>query len=72
MNLCVSCPIKDKTYECCARHPETDESVRLRLSNRRIVFACPNLSPDGRCTNYESRPDICREYLCWKFAETEL
>jgi Fe-S-cluster containining protein len=25
-------------------------------------FACPLLGADGRCTDYERRPQICRNY----------
>lgn len=25
-------------------------------------FWCPNLGRDGRCTDYENRPDTCRKY----------
>ena len=26
------------------------------------VFGCRNLSPEGRCTDYVSRPDLCKRY----------
>lgn len=27
-----------------------------------VLFMCPKLGNDGRCTDYENRPRICREY----------
>lgn len=26
------------------------------------ALTCPKLGPDGRCTIYEDRPDLCRRY----------
>jgi Fe-S-cluster containining protein len=40
------------------------------------VMWCPNLTPEGRCGDYEGRPFACRDYdpltdrLCWHFDET--
>ena len=36
-------------------HPDADGKVEWR-------FTCPALGADGRCTIYESRPAVCREY----------
>lgn len=39
----------------------------------RVVFDCTLVGKDGRCTNYENRPDACRAYepksdgLCAEF-----
>lgn len=27
------------------------------------AYACYNLGSDGRCTDYENRPDLCRRYV---------
>lgn len=38
------------------------------------VWRCTRLGPDGRCTDYENRPDLCHRYqagddeLCAEFA----
>ncbi len=71
MNPCENCPIDDKLYECCGRHPETGESVRLRLADGRIVNACPYLSPEGFCLVYENRPYGCRMHRCGRFERLE-
>lgn len=68
MNPCETCPIDDKLYECCGRHPETGETAWLKLSDGRVVRACPHLSEDGRCLIYERRPYGCRRHQCARFA----
>lgn len=27
-----------------------------------VRYSCPRLSPDGRCTDYENRPQVCKIY----------
>lgn len=40
-------------------------------------FWCPLLGRDGRCTDYENRPETCRDFeplsdpLCFHFAKTD-
>lgn len=40
-------------------------------------YSCPRLGPDGRCTDYENRPQLCRTYqagsdgLCVHFMGAE-
>lgn len=46
------CPIR-----CAERAADADGKMWARW-----FFACEALGPDGRCTIYESRPDICRRY----------
>lgn len=67
MNPCDDCPIDDKLYECCGRHPETGAVSKLELDDGRIVNACPHLSPNGTCLIYESRPYGCRMHFCDRF-----
>lgn len=28
-----------------------------------LLFSCPRLGEDGRCTIYEERPDLCRSFV---------
>jgi Fe-S-cluster containining protein len=41
-----------------------------------ILFNCTRLGSDGRCTDYENRPELCRAYqagddaLCAEFEQT--
>jgi Fe-S-cluster containining protein len=34
----------------------------LRHPDAVVVFWCLNLRPDGRCSDYANRPDLCRDY----------
>ena len=48
-----------------AIHPDTGET------GIQYEFSCSALGPDGRCTIYDQRPDICRKFeagsdpTCW-------
>lgn len=64
MTPCDDCPIDDKIYECCGRYPETGETACLRVSDNRMVHACPHLKADGRCDIYEHRPLACQTHYC--------
>ena len=68
MNPCDDCPIDDKLFECCGRHPETGAVARLALKDGRVVYACPHLSADGSCLIYDKRPYGCRMHQCDRFA----
>ena len=68
MNPCDDCPIDDKLYECCGRHPETGAVAPLLLKDGRLVSACPHLSENGGCLIYEKRPYGCRMHQCSRFA----
>ncbi len=70
MNPCDDCPMDDKVYECCGRHPETGESVRLEIDANTFVYACPHLAPSGRCAVYNDRPLGCRAHYCSRYADT--
>jgi Fe-S-cluster containining protein len=69
MYPCDDCPIDDKVYECCGKHPETGESVRLRIDAETVVYACPHLTASGRCAIYENRPLGCRAHYCTRYAD---
>jgi len=47
-----------------ARVPEYFElSVELLDPNERVYFYyCPKLTPDNKCSDYENRPDICKDF----------
>ena len=34
------------------------------------VTRCPYLTPDNRCSIYETRPDVCRNYTPWELCDT--
>ena len=72
MNHCLDCGMKRKLYYCCHSHPETGESIELKLSNGRIVNACPELDRYGNCLSYSSRPAVCEEYLCPRLQKLDL
>lgn len=40
-----------------ARHPEADGPYGVGR------WACSNLMPEGRCGDYENRPQLCRDYV---------
>jgi Fe-S-cluster containining protein len=48
-----------------ATHPDTGET------GIQYEFSCSALGPDGRCTIYDRRPDVCRKFeagshpTCW-------
>ena len=64
MSICDNCPINDKVYECCGRHPETGKQVRFAIGLEAPVYACPHLSVAGECSIYENRPLACQVHFC--------
>ena len=47
-----------RCFECC---------VHLALDDRPAHVRCPQLDDCGRCSDYDSRPDICQRFVCaWK------
>jgi hypothetical protein len=67
MSFCEECVIEEKLMQCCGRLPMTGERAPLTLPSGVTAAACPNLSPGGLCTSYESRPQGCREFFCDAF-----
>lgn len=71
-NICDDCLLDEKIHVCCARHPLTQEVGRLRAIDGSVRLACPNLDFFGRCTDYDNRPDSCRQFYCERFDREEL
>lgn len=64
MNPCDHCPIDDKIFECCGRHPETGEVAVLSMTRNQRRIVCPNLSESGKCGIYTHRPFACQVHYC--------
>lgn len=44
-------------------YPEYFELLREKLEGERVYFYhCPKLTDDNRCSDYENRPSICRDF----------
>jgi len=71
VSLCDTCPIEEKLWECCGRHPMTGERSRLVLSDGTVVQACPHLDAQGLCSDYASRPQGCMNHFCEKIRRSE-
>ena len=52
-----------------ARMPLFRNVAKLRTDGLYVIRyengACPFLGKNNRCTIYERRPEVCREYECW-------
>ena len=67
MSFCDECSIEEKLMQCCGKFPMSRERATLAMTGGVTVTACPHLSPGGRCTIYENRPQGCREFFCDAF-----
>ncbi|MBC2716905.1 MAG: hypothetical protein HF978_16500 [Desulfobacteraceae bacterium] len=67
MNPCDDCPIDDKIYECCGRHPETGAVAPFTIGKNRLLFACPQLNTAGKCKIYDNRPYACQAHHCYGY-----
>jgi Fe-S-cluster containining protein len=59
---CKNCNLKSKIVCCCGEHPETRETKNLIIKGE-VLKACPNLTKEGLCLIYDSRPEICKEFI---------
>ena len=66
---CNSCSLEGR-INCCKRHPETNKFVSKKFSVG-VRDVCANLSLEGMCNVYDSRPPACESYFCEK-AQGEL
>ena len=67
MSFCETCAIEEKLMQCCGRLPMSGERAPFPLPSGTVASACPNLGPGGLCTDYENRPQGCREFFCDAF-----
>lgn len=44
-------------------HPERVHPVPEFGDTHRVIFSCSFLTPEGRCGEYEKRPDLCRGFI---------
>lgn len=55
-------PYEDKE-EARRIYPEYFELLAEKFKNEKVYFYhCPKLTADNRCSDYENRPDICRDF----------
>lgn len=52
---------RDRALEIAENHGLPFVPLRVR-ENGSWSYSCSKLGPDGRCTIYEDRPDLCRRY----------
>ena len=77
VNPCESCSIDEKIV-CCGVNPETGEDELKALYDKhgdylKDVYVCPSFDiGDGNCMVENSKPGICKDYLCGKFADYDV
>lgn len=55
-------PIKRENYYCTSKdHHNIDGKSEVHWIEK-WLFQCTKLGEDGKCTIYDSRPDLCRKY----------
>lgn len=59
--LSVFIPYKDKE-EARKIYPEYIELLEKNKENEVYFYHCPKLTADNRCSDYENRPQICRDF----------